>query len=161
MRISIGNIWQKVAKFLHFSQPSLAAKCRMAFGAAIVLILILALLPPYIWMDQLTKNVYLDTGRAETQALQNRHFQLKETGPAALPMLDAAGAIADANSSGVRWIKFSKDSDQQLQQLSHSQRSLVKHLRRDDEKIDDIAFQLVKFNSISCCNVFHVLLKKL
>ena len=49
------STWKKILKFLRLSPLSLAEKCRLEFGAAIVFILALALLIPYLWMSKLTE----------------------------------------------------------------------------------------------------------
>ncbi|MBC8468900.1 MAG: HAMP domain-containing protein [Planctomycetes bacterium] len=104
-RIYIKHIWQKLLKLLRLSPVSLAKKCRITFGAAVVFILTIALLLPYIWMGQLIKKDLLDTGRARSQTLLDRHFQLKNTGQTTLP-LSSLGLLADVNDSDIRWIRF-------------------------------------------------------
>jgi len=104
----IHKIYHRILVFLHLSPLSLAAKCRLTFGAAVVFILALALLLPYIWMGQLTKKALLDSGRARSQALLDRHFQLRRSTEAALPPLDKTGLVADVNAPEMRWIRFAK-----------------------------------------------------
>ena len=101
MRKQINEIYHKVLVFLHLSPLSLAEKCRMTFGAAVILILAMALLLPYIWMGQLTKKASLDTGRAKTETLLRDHFQVKETQQAALARLNNNGSPIDPNSKEV------------------------------------------------------------
>jgi len=84
MRINLKHIWQKLLGLLRLSPLSLAKKCRLTFGAAVVFVLTIALLLPYIWMGQLIKKGLLDTGRARSQALLDRHFQLKDPGQTSL-----------------------------------------------------------------------------
>jgi len=105
LRIYIKHIWQKLLKLLRLSPVSLAKKCRITFGAAVVFILTIALLLPYIWMGQLIKKDLLDTGRARSQTLLDRHFQLKSTGQTTLP-LNSLGLLADVNDPDIRWIRF-------------------------------------------------------
>ena len=59
----VGRIWQKLLKLLRLSPLSLAKKCQLTFGVAVVFTLALALVLPYVWMSQLTKKDYLDTDR--------------------------------------------------------------------------------------------------
>ena len=101
VRIYIKHIWQKLLKLLRLSPISLAKKCRITFGAAVVFILTIALLLPYIWMGQLIKKDLLDTGRARSQTLLDRHFQLKTT-----LALNSLGLLADVNDPDIRWIRF-------------------------------------------------------
>jgi signal transduction histidine kinase len=105
VRIYLKHIWQKLLKLLRLSPLSLAKKCRITFGAAVIFILTIALLLPYIWMGQLIKKDLLDTGRARSQALLDRHFQLKSTGQTTLP-LNSLGLLADVNDPDIRWIRF-------------------------------------------------------
>ncbi|MHC4309754.1 MAG: sensor histidine kinase [Planctomycetota bacterium] len=105
VRVYIKHIWQKLLKLLRLSPVSLAKKCRITFGAAVVFILTIALLLPYIWMGQLIKKDLLDTGRARSQTLLDRHFQLKSTGQTTLP-LNSLGLLADVNNPDIRWIRF-------------------------------------------------------
>jgi two-component system sensor histidine kinase BarA len=105
VRIYIKHIWQKLLRLLRLSPISLAKKCRITFGAAVIFILTIALLLPYIWMGQLIKKDLLDTGRARSQTLLDRHFQLKSSGQTTLP-LNSLGLLADVNDSDIRWIRF-------------------------------------------------------
>ncbi len=105
VRVYIKHIWQKLLRLLRLSPISLAKKCRITFGAAVIFILTIALLLPYIWMGQLIKKDLLDTGRARSQTLLDRHFQLKNTGQTTLP-LNSLGLLADVNDPDIRWIRF-------------------------------------------------------
>ena len=105
VRVYIKHIWQKLLKLLRLSPVSLAKKCRITFGAAVIFILTIALLLPYIWMSQLIKKDLLDTGRARSQTLLDRHFQLKSTGQTTLP-LNSLGLLADVNDPDIHWFRF-------------------------------------------------------
>lgn len=54
----IGVVYHRLLVFVHLSPLSLAEKCRIAFGAAVLLILALALTPLYVWMSKLTTQSY-------------------------------------------------------------------------------------------------------
>lgn len=125
-------------KILHLSPFSLAGKCRVAFGLAVALVLILALLLPYIWMGQLTKNAALDAGRAKTEMLLARHFQEKDASKATLPALGNRGAVLDANNPEMRWIRFTKENEEQLTTLTDEQKEMIKSLKAEKERNDDI-----------------------
>ncbi len=140
MQKYIHQIYHNILVFLHLSPLSLAKKCRLAFGAAVVFILALALLLPYIWMGQLTKKASLDAGRAKAETLLNRHFQLKETSESALAALDNTGAVLDPNDSEIRWIRFTTDSEKKLQQLTKEQKEMVESLRGQEDRDDNILF---------------------
>ena len=78
MRIKLEHIVARLLKLLRLWPLSLAEKCRIAFGMAVIVVLTLALSWPYIWMGQLTKKAYLDAGRAKAEILLRQHFRLKE-----------------------------------------------------------------------------------
>jgi signal transduction histidine kinase len=117
---------------------SLAEKCRVTFGAAVVLVLALALLLPYIWMGQLTKKASLDAGRARTDTLLERHFQPKPSGESKLAALDNAGNVLDANDRQMRWIRFEKGDDKILAQLSGRQREMIEALGSEEGINDNV-----------------------
>jgi two-component system sensor histidine kinase BarA len=105
MRFNIKHIWHRFLVLLRLSPLSLAKKCRITFGAAVVFTLIIALLLPYIWMGQLIKKDLLDMGRARSQALLDRHFQQRDPGQT-LDALDNTGLAIDVNDPDMRWIRF-------------------------------------------------------
>jgi len=139
MRINLKHIWQRFLGRLRLSPLSLAAKCRLTFGAAVVFILALALLLPYIWMGQLTKKALLDTGRARSQALLDRHFQLKGPAETALPALDKTGLVIDVNDPEMLWIRFTKENETELPQLTKEQNRMVQFLKANETTDDNIA----------------------
>jgi signal transduction histidine kinase len=142
----IHRIYHKILTILHLSPFSLAEKCRVAFGAAVVLVLILALLLPYIWMGQLTKKAALDAGRAKTEMLLARHFQGKQAGETALPVLDSRGAVLDVNNPEMRWIRFTKENGKQPTTLTDEQKEMIESLKAEEERSDNIL--LTKYDGI-------------
>ncbi|MGB2806917.1 MAG: ATP-binding protein [Sedimentisphaerales bacterium] len=140
MRINLKHIWRKLLKRLRLSPLSLADKCRIAFGAAVVFILILALLWPYIWMGQLTKKAYLDAGRAKAENLLRQHFRLKESGETTLPPLANTGVVLDVNDTGIRMIRFTKDNESELSQLTEQQKEMIDALKAEQTREDNIFF---------------------
>jgi len=54
---------------------SLAAKCRLGFSAAVLLIIGAALYVPFRWMDKLVEQSKLELARAEVKHVLNRHFR--------------------------------------------------------------------------------------
>ena len=105
----IGKIYHRILVFLHLSPLSLAEKCRIAFGAAVLLILALALLIPYAWMRQLTQQNRLDASRARAETLVRRHFQTPIQSDTTLAALDDRGNVMDPNKTDIRWVRFKKD----------------------------------------------------
>lgn len=129
----------KVLEFFRLWPLSLAEKCRLAFGAAVIFILFLALLLPYIWMGQLTKIALLDSNKARAETLLSRlHFRLKDTAQAALPQLDTAGLAADVNNPEIRWVRFEKDSEQSLQNLTDKEKETIKLLKPADTPDEEL-----------------------
>ncbi len=55
---------------------SLAAKCRLGFAAAVVLIIGAALVLPYRWMDKLVEQGKRELAASEVQHVLERHFRL-------------------------------------------------------------------------------------
>jgi signal transduction histidine kinase len=139
MRFNFNLIVQKVLKLFRLWSLSLAAKCRLAFGAAVVFILTLALLLPYIWMGQLTKKGLLDSNKAEAEGLLFQlHFQLKDSGEAASPPLNNAGQVMDVNNPELRWIRFTKDNQNKLTQLTKEQKKTIESLKTQSAGDDSI-----------------------
>jgi hypothetical protein len=107
MRIRLRHIWQRILRFLRLRPLSLAKKCQLTFGVAVVFTLALALLLPYIWMRKLTQKASLDAGRAEAQTLLfRRHFQLKDFSETTLVPLGNTGQVLDVNNPEIRWFRF-------------------------------------------------------
>ncbi|UCC22851.1 MAG: HAMP domain-containing protein [Planctomycetota bacterium] len=140
MRIRLKRIWVKVLRVFRLTPLSLAEKCRVAFGAAVVLTLALALFIPYAWMRQLTRQIPLDTGRAKAEMLLRRHFQSAASGETALAALDSSGSVLDANDPQIKWVRFAKRDEKRPVQLSKQQKEMIASLRMQAERGDLIAF---------------------
>jgi len=136
MQKQIHQIYHRILVFLHLSPISLAGKCRLTFGAAVVVVLILALLLPYIWMNQLTKKACLDAGRAKAETLLRSHFQLKKPGESALPTLGNTGAVLDPNDQEIHWISFTKENEKQFAQFTDKQKEIIESLKADEARDD-------------------------
>ena len=141
MRMNLKHIYHKVLVFLHLSPLSLAEKCRVAFGAAVLLVLTLALLLPYAWMGQLTKKASLDAGRAKAETLLRCHFRLKDARESTLPSLDNTGNVLDVNNVEIHWIDFSKENEERLSSLSKKHREVIKSLKSEEGGDDNIFWQ--------------------
>lgn len=84
-----------MAKWYRFS-ISLAAKCRMGFAAAVLLVITAGLFMPYKWMDKLVEQGKKEIALAEVQHLLTRHFRPARDGGAATGNLPLAlGAQPD------------------------------------------------------------------
>ncbi len=77
MREKIINFisWLKMVQvWLHLKPDNVAGKCRLQFGGAIIIILFLALLVPYLWMSKLTDKTVLQTGRSIVNLVLDGHI---------------------------------------------------------------------------------------
>ncbi len=157
-RFHISRIWKRLLKFLQLSPLSLAVKCQLMFGLAVVLTLIIALILPYIWMRQLVKKDYLDTERARTEILLYRqHFQPRGSSQSALAALDNTGQVLDPNNLQINWIRFTNENgleQKQLDQLTHEQREIIELLKAEDSRNDMISFK--KINGIPHSNYIRI-----
>ena len=136
MRIHVRHIWQRLLKFLRFWPLPLAKKVQVTFGAAVLLVLTLALSIPYIWMGQLIKKDLLDTGRSRSKVILDRHFQ-KEPSQTLLP-LDSTGQVRDPNDAEISWIRFTEDDEIMLSQLNEEVRGMIETLANDSDRHEDI-----------------------
>lgn len=139
MRIKLKRVLVKLLRVLRLTPLSLAEKCRVAFGAAVVLTLALALFIPYAWMRQLTRQISLDAGRAKAEMLLRSHFQLKKPDETVLTPLDSTGGVLDANEPQMQWVRFTRQQDQQ-EQLNQQQREMIESLKAEAERDDSIEF---------------------
>lgn len=137
MRINVRHIWQKLLRFLRFWPLSLAKKVQVTFGAAVLLILTLALSIPYVWMSQLIKKDLLDSGRSRSMVMLDRHFQLKEPGQT-LPPLDSIGQVRDPNDTEVTWIHFTEEDGNILLELDKDVREMLETLKDDLDRDENI-----------------------
>ncbi|MHC4086463.1 MAG: sensor histidine kinase [Planctomycetota bacterium] len=140
MRIKLDNIVARFLKLLRLWPLSLAEKCRIAFGLAVILVLALALLWPYIWMGLLTKQAYLDAGRAKAETLLRRHFRLKEPGEMTLKPLTDTDVVLDVNNPEMQFIRFTKDPETKMPQLTEEQKDMIEALRSEQTVDNDDIF---------------------
>jgi len=139
MRVKIRHIWQRLLRFLRFWPLSLAKKVQVTFGAAVLLVLTLALSIPYIWMGQLIKKNLLDSGRSRSMVMLDRHFRQKESSQNLSP-LDSIGQVRDPNNTEITWIRF-EDDDSVLSQLDIDVRKMVEVLKDDPDRDENILLQ--------------------
>jgi signal transduction histidine kinase len=125
---------------LRFWPLPLAKKVQVTFGAAVLLVLTLALSIPYIWMGQLIKKDLLDTGRSRSIVLLDRHFQLKEPGQT-LPPLNSTGQVRDPNDTDISWIRFTEDDGNILLELDKDVRDMIETLKEDPDRDENILLQ--------------------
>jgi len=145
MRLDLGKGLQRVLRILHLTPLSLAAKCRVMFGAAVLFSLAIALLIPYIWMRQLNRKVLLNTNRGRVEAvLLWSHFRLKPPGETPLPELNERGTAREPNQPGVVWVRFQREQEKNdFSKLSDVQSRLVKTLMASETRDEAIALSRV------------------
>lgn len=140
MRIKLEHIVARLLKLLRLWPLSLAEKCRIAFGMAVIVVLTLALSWPYIWMGQLTKKAYLDAGRAKAEILLRQHFRLKRADDTALRPLANTGGVLDVNDPEICLIRFTKDPETRMPQLTQQQKEMIEALKSEETREDNIFF---------------------
>jgi two-component system sensor histidine kinase BarA len=135
MRVNIRHIWQRLLRFFRFWPLPLAKKVQVTFGAAVLLVLALALSIPYIWMGQLIKKDLLDSGRSRSMVLLDRHFRPSEPASTLQP-LDSIGRARDPNDTRITWIM--EENEKVLSALDEEVRSMIEALKSDPDQDEDI-----------------------
>jgi signal transduction histidine kinase len=139
MRKYIHNLYHRFLVFSHLSPLSLAEKCRIQFGAAVVFSIAIALILPYVWMGQLTKKAVLDSSRTRAETLFERHFRNIEPGETSLAQLDSTGSVADINNFQLQWVFFKKETDIGRLKLTQEQAKVLESLKGENERDDHIS----------------------
>ena len=137
MRINLKRIWRRRKRLLKFWPLSLARKVQVTFGAAVILVLALALSILYIWMGQLIKKDLFDTGRARSKVLLDRHFQLEDSTQTRVS-LDTTGQARDPNDSEIAWFRFTNEGQAGLLELSPELQETIETLRNDPDRDEGI-----------------------
>jgi signal transduction histidine kinase len=137
MRIDLRYIKRRLLKVSQVWPLSLARKVQATFGAAVILVLALALSIPYIWMGKLTTKDLLDAGRSRSKVLLDRHFQL-EGASQTLRALDSTGQVRDPNDAEIRWLRFAQEDENILSELSKDAKNVIEALRDDLDRDDDV-----------------------
>ena len=118
---------------------SLAEKCRLQFGGAVLFSLVLALLIPYFWMNKLTEKTALDSGRAIGQVFYENHFKVGTSDNENRPPLSESGNVLNDPNHLVRWVRLSENIEQIPSDLSDAERDNLE-LVRNNNTVDDIAW---------------------
>lgn len=126
----LGSNLKRAVRGIRHKPLSLAEKCRLQFGGAVVFSLVLALLIPYLWMNKLTEKTALDAGRAVGQAVFESHFQFDGDEAANPPRLSDSGSVA-AGDRIVNWYRLHKEEEGFPEQLSSLHREKIDAIRRD------------------------------
>ncbi len=139
MRFINSEKFKTLLQKLGLKPLSLAEKCRLQFGIAILFCLFLALLVPYLWMGKLTEKNALDAGRALARLVFEKHFQLPGPSEKGLPCLDENGlAQIQPQKTIVNWIRIG-ETDKTVAGLDPAQQEKLDLLRKD-ETVYDIAW---------------------
>jgi len=139
MPINLRHIKQRLTKVKRIWPLSLARKVQATFGAAVILVLTLALSIPYIWMGKLTTKGLLDAERSRSNVLLDRHFQLKGASQT-LSVLDDAGRQRDPNDNEISWIRFTEQDVNGLPELTDETEREIEKLIGDQDRDDHIFF---------------------
>lgn len=126
----------KLLHLVRLKPLSLADKCRLQFGGAVLAILILALLIPYFWMGKLTEMVALDSGRAVADTIFGRHFRVGGDDASGLASLDETGGVRDPNDVTVKWVRLDVPGKLESAGLSKKQRQVAVRLQEQEQDYD-------------------------
>ena len=138
---NVGVVYHRLLVLVHLSPLSLAEKCRMTFGAAILLILSLVLSILYVWMGKLTTQSYYSSERARTEILFRQHFQLANVRKDSPSPFNSAGSPADPNKSDIHWISLQKDEQPDIKDLTKIQRKMVAAIIKDKHIKESLEFE--------------------
>ncbi len=139
---------------LRLKPLTLAEKCRLQFGAAVLFSLTLALLIPYFWMGKLTEKIALDAGRAVADTAFEKHFQIQADPDKGLAMLDDMGRERKSENRMNRWIRLDGDDKDATAGLTKRQQDVIKELGGDQQR-DDFAW-VHRDNSVACNNYIRI-----
>jgi signal transduction histidine kinase len=140
MRKRIRDWAEKALGIVKLSQLSLAGKCRLLFGSAVILIIALALLIPYAWMTKLKGNTALDVGRGASLLVYRNHFRLDLGAGSSLAPLDETGIERPQQKSAVLWVNLQKNAEEQLRTFSSEQRKAIKTLTKNEDMAEQSWF---------------------
>jgi signal transduction histidine kinase len=72
--------------------------------------------------------------------LLRRHFQLEQPGQTDLAPLNNSGAVLETENPEMRWIRFDENYEQNLEQLSETQKELINQVRSAEDKDQSMVF---------------------
>lgn len=106
----------KFFKSINLKPVTVAAKCRLQFGGAVILVIFLALLIPNYWMDKLTENAGLDIGRTVLYLVKDDKFEFDPAAGKGVLRLRRSGTM-DINDVPVLWFELKKDDPDSLKKM--------------------------------------------
>ncbi len=133
--MKIGQSLLSLAGRIHWRPLSLAEKCRLMFGGAVLLSLALVLVFPYLWMDKLTTKGLLDVSEERASQVYRAHFRMDRLEQGGLPVLDMDGGMADARDVPLQWVRFGADPLESIQSLDPGLQAAIRTLL--DGQADD------------------------
>ncbi|MBW8017724.1 MAG: HAMP domain-containing histidine kinase [Planctomycetes bacterium] len=136
VRVAIFSFINKMLGFVRLKPLTLGEKCRLQFGAAILVVLLTALLIPYFWINKLTEKITLDSGRAVANTVFERHFQVDLPPEKELSPLQENGDKRPAENRAVKWIRLDTEEKLAGKKLSAYQMEIIDQLIDSDESID-------------------------
>lgn len=140
MLLKVKRYYQRVKEKVHHKQLSLAEKCRLQFGGAVLFSLVLALLIPFFWMNKLTGKTALDSGRAISRVFYQNHFKTGTfDSKNRLPLSEKGVTLNDPNQI-VRWIRLSESSENIPSGLSNTEKENLLELLEDKDKPEDVTW---------------------
>jgi signal transduction histidine kinase len=128
--------YQYLLKKVSRKSFSLAEKCRLQFGGAVLFSLVLALLVPYFWMNKLTEKAALDSGRAIGQLFYENHFKIGTSITENRPSLSESGNILNRPNGLVRWIRLGENEQDALLDLSEDEMAKLNEIREEETAYD-------------------------
>ncbi len=150
----VGRYLDVLLRRLRLKPLTLAEKCRLQFGAAVLFSLTLALLIPYFWMSKLTEKIALDAGRAVADTAFELHFQIQADPDKGLAMLDDMGRERKSENRMNRWIRLDGGDKDATAGLADRQREVVEELAADAQR-NDFAW-IDRDDSVACNNYVRV-----
>jgi len=133
MKWDLKQVFPRVMHRLKLWPLSLAEKCRLMFGSAVLFSLTLVLLFPYSWMSMLTRKDILDVCEERANTLYRLHFYGDVVDAPSLPELDSAGRVVDVNAPELQWVRFTDDPAKDMASLTPDQAESVSMLRDNSE----------------------------
>ncbi len=132
------QVFPKAMHRLKLWPLSLAEKCRLMFGSAVLFSLTLVLLFPYSWMRMLTRKDILDICEERANTLYRLHFYGDVVDAPSLPELNSSGRVIDVNAPELQWVAFTDDPVKDLEPFTEEQAGIVKQLRENSETYYDL-----------------------
>ncbi|AQQ70026.1 Non-motile and phage-resistance protein [Limihaloglobus sulfuriphilus] len=123
-----------------FFQPdTIASKCRLRFGFTIILVLILALLFPYLWMGKLAQKSVIDSGFSAVETVLKNHMKSRssfelDTEPF---ILEETGDKYKSQYSpvNIRWRRFELENQPESETVfSKKELKTITEIREEDKQ---------------------------